>query len=527
MKRSTVTTFQALRGGSNDTRPAGLVEGIVQAVENTDASACGAEQDAPVPADSAKLGGEPAVQMSPSMSTKRRASGLQLTFFGAAGEVTGSCTLIEAGDTTLLVDCGLHQGGHETGQIDRFTFQPWQVQAVILTHAHLDHAGLLPWLCRSGFTGPVFATPGTRDVCQVLLTDSAKLQEEDAAYAERRGAKPHPPLYTRADVPEAMSRIVAVEYTWPFEVAPGVSAEFYEAGHILGAASVRLTFRRHEVIFSGDIGARGRPIVRDPQPPPHAHTVITEATYGDRLHPPISSSVDALAEAIRDIVERGGVAMVPVFAVGRTETILYELGALMRAGRIPPIPVYLDSPLALEAVAVLRRHLDYYDEEARALLSQGIDPLAFPSLHLVRTPEESRQLNDLAGPAIVLAGSGMCTGGRIRHHLRNRLPNPRDMVIFVGYQAAGTLGRILVEGAHEVKLYGEWVPVRAEVRSIEGFSAHADQNGLLAWLKAIEGVERVIINHAEPAAAAAYVETVAAAGLPRPTVASLGEVVEL
>lgn len=460
-------------------------------------------------------------------STTGRPGRPRVTFFGAAGEVTGSCTLVEHGHLRLLVDCGLYQGGHEAHQLDRFSFEPRQIHAVILTHAHLDHAGLLPWLCRSGFVGPVYATPGTRDVCQVLLTDSAKLQEEDAAYAERHGAKPRPPLYTRGDIPETMSRFVAVEYNWPFEVLPGVRAEFYEAGHILGAASVHLTVGRREVVFSGDIGASGRPIVRDPQPPPRAETVITEATYGDRLHPPISSSVEALAQAVRDVEQRRGVAMMPIFAVGRTETILYELGQLLRDGRIPPIPVYLDSPLALEATAVLRRHLDCYDDEARTLLAQGIDPLAFPSLHLVRTPDESRQLNHLAGPAIILAGSGMCTGGRIRHHLRNRLPNPRDMVVFVGYQAAGTLGRLLADGVAEVKLYGEEVPVRAEIRSIEGFSAHADQNGLLEWLKAIKGVERIVINHAEPAAAAAYADVVEQAGLPRPAVASLVETVRL
>ena len=459
--------------------------------------------------------------------TTGKTDGTRLTFFGAAGEVTGSCTLVEAAERRLLVDCGLYQGSHEASQLDRFTFHPWQIQAVILTHAHLDHAGLLPWLCRSGFAGPVFATPGTRDICQVLLTDSAKLQEEDAAYSQRHGGRPHPPLYTRADIPETMSRFVAVEYNWPFQVAPGIRAEFYEAGHILGAASLHLTIRRQEVVFSGDIGARGRPILRDPEPPPRAQTVVTEATYGDRLHLPIAASVEALAQALRELVQRRGVAMVPVFAVGRTETILYELGELMRAGRIPPVPVYLDSPLALEATAVLRRHLRYFDEESRALLARGIDPLAFPSLHLVRTQEESRHLNDLEGPAVILAGSGMCTGGRIRHHLRNRLPNREDMVIFVGYQAVGTLGRILVEGADEVKLYGEKVPVRAEVRSIEGFSAHADQNGLLGWLKSVKGVERVIINHAEPAAAATYAEVVERAGLPRPLVAALGDTVAL
>jgi metallo-beta-lactamase family protein len=386
---------------------------------------------------------------------------------------------------------------------------------------------MLPWLCRKGFAGPIFATPGTRDLCQVILADSAHVQAEDASYSHRHGEQPSEPLYTPDDIPETMSRFVARDYGRAFPVVAGIEVEYHEAGHILGAASIAMGLAGRQVVFSGDIGPRGRPLMRDPDPPPSAGTAITESTYGDRLHPPLDQSVEELAQAIHDLAGRRGVLMMPVFAVGRTEAMLYQFGELMREGRIPKLPVYLDSPLALEAVAVVRRHLDDLDEVAQALIRQGTDPLTFPSLKLVRTVDESKGLNRLEGPAVIMAGSGMCTGGRIRHHLRNRLANPDDMVLFVGYQAVGTLGRILADGAKQVKLYGEWVQVKAEVRSIGGFSAHADQQGLLGWLKAIDGVRLVILNHGEPGAVATYAEVVKAAGLPAPHVAALYETIGL
>lgn len=437
------------------------------------------------------------------------AARLRATFLGAAEAVTGSCTLLQTAQGPVLVDCGMHQGAHEPDDPKRLTFAPRKIRALLLTHAHLDHSGLLPWLCAHGFAGPVFATAGTRDLCQILLTDSAKLQEEEAAYDLRRGKTRRAPLYTQADVEAAMRYFVALDYHWPFEAIPGLTAEFYDAGHILGAASLHLRFGNRQVVFSGDIGTRGRPLLRDPQPPPHAHSVVTEATYGDRRQPPIEQAVEDLAGALRRVYDRGGVAVIPSFAVGRTQTLLYELGQMMREDVLPRVPVFLDSPLAIEACAVFRRHRDYFDQATHTLLAQGFDPLSFPGLEFSRTVQQSKALNELAQPAVIIAGSGMCTGGRVRHHLRRRLPHRQDAVILVGYQAHGTLGRILSDGAERVKLYGDWVPVRAEVRSVQGFSAHADQQGLLHWLEAVDGVEQVVINHAEAEVAAAYADFLA------------------
>ena len=435
---------------------------------------------------------------------------LRATFLGAAGEVTGSCTLLDFAGTSVLVDCGMLQshGAHER-QTTRLIFRPPRVRAVLLTHAHLDHSGLLPWLCKQGFAGPIFATPGTRDLCQILLADSAELQVEDAAYHRRKGMGQVEPLYTPDDIVETMAHFVAIDYRSPFEPLPGLEVEFFDAGHILGAASILLrTGNAKEIVFSGDIGPGGHPIIRDPDPPPAAETVITEATYGDRRHPPIEQAVDELAEAVNSAVELGGVVLMPVFAVGRAQSMLFELGQLMRAGRIPRMPIFLDSPLAIEAVEVFQRHREYFDRETNALIAQGIKPLQFREVCFCRTVADSKKLNDLRGPAVIMAGSGMCTGGRIRHHLRNRLSNPRDTVVFVGYQARGTLGRILLEGAERVKLFGEWIPVRARITKISGFSAHADADGLLHWLSQIRDTRRVIINHAEPEAAQAYAETI-------------------
>ncbi|MGD9519592.1 MAG: MBL fold metallo-hydrolase [Armatimonadota bacterium] len=437
-----------------------------------------------------------------------QSSPLQATFLGAAETVTGSCTLVKIEAGSFLVDCGLYQGEHEPDQLKRLLFAPRRLEAVVLTHAHMDHSGLLPWLCAHGFAGPIFATSGTRDLCQIMLADSAKLQEEEAAYRARKGGKATVPLYRQSDVDATMSRFVAIEYQWPFEALPGATVEFHDAGHILGAASVRLSVADREVVFSGDIGPRGRPIVRDPLPPSHARTVITEATYGDRTHPGEDNAVEQLAEAVGRVSERQGVAIIPVFAVGRSQVIIYHLGELMRGGQLPDMPIFLDSPLAIEAMAVFQRHTEYFDQDTKVLYSQGVDPLSPPTLHYCRTVEDSKALNDLAGPAVILAGSGMCTGGRVRHHLRQRLGRDRDAVIFVGYQAQGTLGRILSDGVESVRLYGDWIPVRAEIVTIHGFSAHADQRGLLEWLQAIEGVEQVIINHAEEQPGKAYSDLV-------------------
>ncbi|MCD6351095.1 MAG: MBL fold metallo-hydrolase [Armatimonadetes bacterium] len=435
-------------------------------------------------------------------------SKLQATFLGAAGEVTGSCTLLDTPDGLVLVDCGMYQGHHTHDQVKRAAVSPVRIRCVLLTHAHLDHCGLLPWLGAHGFSGPIFATPGTRDLAQIILADSARLQEEEAAYRRRHGRKTDRPLYTERDVERLMPHFVGIDYNWPFEPVPSMTVDLHDAGHILGAASLHLTVGEREIVFSGDIGHRGRPILRDPDPPPSAHTVVTEATYGDRLQPSPQEATEQLLAAMLELHERGGVAVIPSFAVGRTQTLLYEFEEMMRLGKMPRLPIFLDSPMAIEACAIFRRYPQYFDDDARALLAQGIDPLAFDELHFCRTVDQSKALNDMEGPAVIIAGSGMCTGGRVRHHLRQRLSRPEDMVIFVGYQAQGTLGRVLVEGAEKVKLYGEWVPVRARVTTVHGYSAHADQAGLLAWLQSIHGVEQVLINHAEPDAASVYADLV-------------------
>ncbi len=429
-----------------------------------------------------------------------------ITFLGAAGTVTGSCTWLQMGPLNLLVDCGMLQGRESAGleQIQRLVVSPRALDAVVLTHAHIDHSGMLPWLARHGYAGPIYATPATRDLCQVLLADAAHLQVEDHAYHRRHGVAAPGPLYTPDDVQPTMELFVAVPYEQRFSPASGMHCTFLDAGHILGAASCVFETPRGMIVFSGDIGSRGRPIIRDPQPPERADTLVMEATYGDREHPPLQRAIDQLAEAVLKVAERGGVCIIPVFAVGRCQTILYELAELMRAGRIPIVPVFLDSPLAIEAMEVFRRHRELYDEEALALLGRGVDPLRPPQFFTTPTVAESKSLNELREPAIILAGSGMCTGGRVRHHLRNRLPNEQDAVILVGYQAAGTLGRILLEGAEKVKLFGEWVPVRAEIIDVRGFSAHADQGGLLRWLSAVDGIRRLYINHSEPPAAEAF-----------------------
>jgi metallo-beta-lactamase family protein len=305
-----------------------------------------------------------------------------------------------------------------------------------------------------------------------------------------------------------MSRFVPIEHNWPFQPLHPLTVTFHDAGHILGAASIHIATETREIVFSGDIGPRGRPVMGDPKPPPHAHYVVTEATYGDRLHPSADEARSHLASSLLKVAQRGGVAIIPVFAVGRAQTLLYELGELMRTGQIPTMPVFLDSPLAIEAVSVFRRHTEYFDPSTNSLLARGVDPLFFPNLNFCRTVEESKALNDLEGPAVIFAGSGMCTGGRVRHHLRHRLPNHKDAVIFVGYQAEGTLGRILSDGTEKVKLYGEWVSVKAEIINIAGFSAHADQKGLLQWLAAIQGVEKVFINHSEKDVAPLYAQAV-------------------
>jgi metallo-beta-lactamase family protein len=433
---------------------------------------------------------------------------MKLTFCGAAGQVTGSCFLFETGTCRFLVDCGLFQGARDAWELNvsPWPFDPASIDFVILTHAHIDHSGLLPRLHAEGFRGPVYATPATRDLASVMLPDSAWVMNGEAERAARHG-RPFVLPYRIEDARAALSLIRTVEYADEFAPARGVRARLQDAGHILGSAFIELWLdgggRTVKVAVSGDLGQPGRPIVRDPAPLANADVLLLESTYGDRNHQPMAETLERLAAALRRALEeRRGLVLVPAFAVGRTQEFLYELNRLARAGRIRGPRVFVDSPMATEATQITARHFELFDDEARRLASEP----AGGGLRVTYTAsvEESRALNATTGGAIIVAASGMCDGGRIRHHLRHHLPDPRTTVLFIGYQVAGTLGRRLVDGAQVVRLFGEEVPVRGEVVSLEGFSAHADQSALLGWLRQMKKPPGALyLVHGEPAAAAA------------------------
>lgn len=414
---------------------------------------------------------------------------MQLTFCGAAGQVTGSCFLFQTETCRFLVDCGMFQGnrGTRARNLAPFAFDPRAVDFVILTHAHIDHSGLLPRLHAKGFRGPIYATAATRDLLSVMLPDSAHLQQMEAERAARHG-RDFIAAYDVADARATLSLVRPVEYERRFEPGAGVRARLHDAGHILGSAIAELDLsefgRTRTVVASGDLGQPGRPIVRDPAFITHADVLLLESTYGNRDHKPLAQTLDELVAVLeRGLVERHGVVLVPAFAVGRTQEFLYYLDRLHREGRIGATHVFVDSPMAAEVTAITARHFELFDEEARRLArvpaSQGTG-----TLHVKYTADvqESIALNRIAGGAIIVAASGMCDGGRIRHHLRHHLPNPRTTVLVIGFQAAGTLGRRLVERAPSVRIFGDDIPVRAEIATLGGFSAHADQSALLAWL---------------------------------------------
>jgi metallo-beta-lactamase family protein len=421
--------------------------------------------------------------------------GAELSFLGAAGTVTGSRHLVRSNWGRLLIDCGLFQGLKELRERNwtPFPVKPRALDAVLLTHAHIDHSGYLPRLVAQGFRGPIWATPATADLCRIMLLDSAHLQEEEAEYANRKGhSRHHPalPLYTVAEAEVALRRLRELPYGQRAEVAPGIDVRLSDAGHILGSAIAELWVAgaarstdgdEPDLVASGDLGRYGTPIVRDPTPIAAGRTLILESTYGDRLHP-TNDPAQELARVVRETAARGGILVVPSFAVGRTQDLLYNLRALQAAGAVPVLPITVDSPMAVEATDLYVRHREDHDLETLQLEQSGIKPLAPRGLSFARTREQSMALNEASGPAIIIAASGMVTGGRILHHLRRLLPDPRTTVLFVGYQGAGTRGRLLLDGAPQIKMFGEMVPVRARIERIDGFSAHADQNEILRWL---------------------------------------------
>jgi metallo-beta-lactamase family protein len=438
---------------------------------------------------------------------------MKLSFHGAAGGVTGSCHLVETGGRRILVDCGLFQGSRELHEDNSapFGFDPASLDCVLLTHAHLDHCGRLPLLVKRGFRGQIVATKATCELARLVMLDAAHLHEEEnrrhAQGALRRGAQElDPPLYSVVDALDTVGRFgAAADYGSPVEIGAGLRATFFNAGHILGSASVLLEFdesgRHRTVLFSGDIGTPGRPLLRPPETPAAAEIVVMETTYADRPHRPFAESVAEFYDAINAALARGGNILIPTFALERAQELIFFLRQGIEVGKVPPaLPVYLDSPMAISASEIFERHPESFNPDVVDLFNRGKDPFKVPGLKLTRERAESMTINRISGGAVIMAGSGMCTGGRIRHHLRHNLWRPEASVIFVGYAAAGTLGRQIIDGAKRVELFGEDISVRAHVHTISGFSAHADQGGLLAWQDRIAGKQAIFLVHGEPPA---------------------------
>lgn len=454
---------------------------------------------------------------------------MNLSFHGADRDVTGSCHLIECGGKRILIDCGLHQGSRELDQQNSmpFGFEPGAIDLVLLTHAHLDHCGRLPLLVKQGFRGEIIATAATRELAQLVMLDAARLHEEDAQrharFTRRHADTSVEPLYTLLDATSCLHRFVrAAVYGQAIELFPGIRATFFDAGHILGSASILLEAeeggRRRRIVFSGDLGNAGRPLLPPPSPPPAADIVVMETTYGDRLHRPFGNSIEELYKAIADTFARGGNVVIPTFALERAQEILYFLSAGVTSGRLKPVtPVFLDSPMAISATEVFERHPDLLAPPVAALFAQGKDPFHLPGLQLTRDRAESTAINNIRGGAIIMAGSGMCTGGRVRHHLRHNLWRREATVIFVGYAAVGTPARQIIDGAKHISLFGEEIAVRAQIHTINGFSAHADQAELLDWRSRIAGVETTFLVHGEAPSMQALAQKLAPGKVEMPT----------
>jgi len=422
---------------------------------------------------------------------------MRLTFLGAAGEVTGSCFLVDTGDVRFLLDCGMFQGSRAAQKNRRFAFEPRDIAFVLLTHAHIDHSGLIPRLVAQGFAGAVYATPATCDLLRVMLPDSAHLQEKEA---EREG---EPPLYTVAQAQRSLERLIPVEYGAALRPHASLQCVFRDAGHILGSAIVEVQAKKTRLVFSGDLGQPGHPIVRDPATIEAADVLLIESTYGDRNHKSLVQTLDEFAFALNDtLASRKGNVVIPAFAVGRTQDILYFISELSRARRLGALDVYVDSPMATAATRITLRHPELHDREASRLADWLQNGKGAPRIHFTESVEDSMRINSIRSGAVIISASGMCDGGRVRHHLRYNLPRPECAVVFAGFQAAGTLGRRIVDGATSVRLFGEQVAVRAKVFTIGGLSAHADRDALLGWLARLRRAPRACyVVHGEPLAA--------------------------
>ena len=436
---------------------------------------------------------------------------MKLSFHGADRAVTGSCHMIECAGRRVLIDCGLYQGGRELNEEngEPFGFEPGDIDCVLLTHAHLDHCGRLPLLAKRGFRGEIVATAATRELARLVLLDAAHLQEEEARHRARKTARRASaetgtgPLYTVLDALNSLEYFGRpATYDQPLELTPGIRVTFLDAGHILGSAAVLLELAEGghhcRVLFSGDLGNAGRPLLRDPATPPKADVVVMESTYGDRLHKPVQESVEELVGALTDTFARGGNVIIPTFALERAQEILYYLREGIDGGRLSrSMQVFLDSPMAISATEIFQHHPECYDEPTARMFRSGRDPLHLPGLHFTREAADSMALNRVVGGAVILAGSGMCTGGRVRHHLKHNLWRRECSIVFVGFAARGTLAREIIDGAKQVRVFGEEIPVRARIYTINGFSAHADQAELLAWHRQVGSPSRTFLVHGE------------------------------
>jgi len=442
---------------------------------------------------------------------------MKITFLGAAHEVTGSCTLIEVGDKKGIVDCGMEQGKDIFVNED-LPVSPKDIDFVLLTHAHIDHAGKLPLLYKRGFRGPVYASAATCSLCDIMLRDSASIQESDAEWKSRKsirnGGPEIEPMYDMADAEGLLKLLRPCSYDKPIQVNEAVTVKFTDVGHLLGSSAIEIWLtdngETRKITFSGDIGNINQPILKDPQHVRDTEYLVIESTYGDRLHTDERPDyVKELASRIQTVLDRGGNMVIPSFAVGRTQEMLYFIREIKEKGLVhghDGFPVYVDSPLAIEATSIfLQCDTEYVDEEMRAVIRSGVNPLVFDGLKLSVSQEESRAINEDKTPKVIISTSGMCDAGRIRHHLKHNLWRKDSMVLFVGYQAAGTLGRLLVDGVKNVKLFNEAITVQAEINVLPGVSGHADKNGLIAWLKGFETKPKLIfVNHGDPEAADAF-----------------------
>jgi len=442
----------------------------------------------------------------------------RIKFLGGAGTVSGSKYLLDTGESGFLVDCGLFQGPKRLRLLnwENPPVSPESIDHVLLTHAHLDHAGMLPVFVREGFKGKIWATPVTAELCKISLLDAAHLQEEDARFANKMKFSKHQPalpLYTTEDAMRVFPHLRALDYDQPKELAGGAKIRFLDAGHILGSAIVDITVpdghQPVRLVFSGDLGRYDALILRDPAAVDQADYLLVESTYGNREHPP-EDPVEELRSIIVDTAKRGGMLIIPSFAVGRTQTLLYLLRDMRLRGLIPDLPIFVDSPMAQRVTDVFCRHIDIFDEEAKAVFNKtGVCPILSPNLKFVQSKEESQKINDIRYPVIIVSASGMATGGRVLHHLKFRLPDPRNTVLFVGHQAVGTRGQLLRDGARTIKIHGEMVPVRAQIRTIEAFSGHADSGEILRWLGAFKAPPKMtFIVHGEPDASKALADDI-------------------